>query len=282
MYLIIAEKPSLARNILSGIAKVQDKELTKKNGYYEGGNYIVTWVFGHLFSLADIEDYSPTDNPKWSMDNIPCFPKEFKFNLKKMSVSGALYDENKLLDVSKIKIASMSSTVVYEKLTAWAKEFDAEFYNILTENPEYTKAVLAIDRDVPKPRKDIAKWKDAKDYVAYFFEELYKPNFEIPENINPQDAKAFLEMYKDIYNSEDDRQSWFNRIKELCPTLNFASESKEYKANPEQYKGQAGDLSTVLRIAVTGRRNTPDLCSIMQVLGKEKCISRINEMINSI
>jgi len=233
-------------------------------------------VIEYLMTIAasDFED--------WRRANPNISYKEFKFNLKKMSVSGALYDENKLLDVSKIKIASMSSTVVYEKLTAWAKEFDAEFYNILTENPEYTKAVLAIDRDVPKPRKDIAKWKDAKDYVAYFFEELYKPNFEIPENINPQDAKAFLEMYKDIYNSEDDRQSWFNRIKELCPTLNFASESKEYKANPEQYKGQAGDLSTVLRIAVTGRRNTPDLCSIMQVLGKEKCISRINEMINSI
>ncbi len=83
MYLIIAEKPSLARNIMAGIAKVQDKELTKKNGYFEGGNYIVTWVFGHLFSLADIEDYSPAENPKWTMDNIPCFPKEFKFNLKK-------------------------------------------------------------------------------------------------------------------------------------------------------------------------------------------------------
>ncbi|MBQ8566492.1 MAG: topoisomerase C-terminal repeat-containing protein [Clostridia bacterium] len=83
MYLIIAEKPSLARNIMAGIARVQSEELKKKNGYYEGGNYIVTWVFGHLFSLADIEDYSPTENPKWTMDNIPCFPKEFKFNLKK-------------------------------------------------------------------------------------------------------------------------------------------------------------------------------------------------------
>ena len=83
MYLIIAEKPSLARNIIAGIAKVQPNEMKKHNGYYQGGNYVVTWVFGHLFSLADIEDYSPTDNPKWTMDNLPCFPNEFKFNLKK-------------------------------------------------------------------------------------------------------------------------------------------------------------------------------------------------------
>ncbi len=83
MYLIIAEKPSLARNILAGISKLQDNEMKKYNGYYEGGNYVVTWVFGHLFSLADIEDYTPSESGRWTMDNLPCFPKEFKFNLRK-------------------------------------------------------------------------------------------------------------------------------------------------------------------------------------------------------
>lgn len=233
-------------------------------------------VIEYLMTIAasDFEDWRRA-NPNVSYRN-------FKFNLKKMSVSGALYDENKLLDVSKIKIASMSSTVVYEKLTAWAKEFDAEFYELLTRNPEYTKSVLAIDRDVPKPRKDIAKWTDAKDYVAYFYEELYTPSSELPEHINPADAKAFLEAYKTVYSAEDDRQAWFDKIKSLCPKLGFAAESKEYKANPDAFKGQAGDLSTVLRIAVTGRRNTPDLCSIMQVLGTERAINRIDNMIKSL
>lgn len=233
-------------------------------------------VIEYLMTIAasDFED--------WRRANPTVSYKNFKFNLKKMSVSGALYDENKLLDVSKIKIASMSSAVVYEKLTAWAKEFDREFYNLLTKDPEYTKSVLAIDRDVPKPRKDIAKWTDAKDYVAYFFEELYTPSCELPEHINHEDAKAFLEMYKKVYSPDDDRQAWFDKIKTICPELNFAAESKEYKANPDAFKGQAGDLSTVLRIAVTGRRNTPDLCSIMQVLGIERCINRIDDMINSL
>jgi len=256
------------------ISKRKDPEAAVHFFAEEG--YDAESVIEYLMTIAasDFED--------WRRANPTASYRDFKFNLKKMSVSGALYDENKLLDVSKIKIASMSSAVVYDKLTAWAKEFDNDFYNILTKNPDYTKSVLAIDRDVPKPRKDIAKWTDAKDYVAYFYEELYTPCFELPENINPADAKAFLEQYKNVYDATDDRQAWFDKIKSLCPSLGFASESKEYKANPDDFKGQAGDLSTVLRIAITGRRNTPDLCSIMQVLGQARCIDRINDMINSI
>ena len=233
-------------------------------------------VIEYLMTIAasDFED--------WRRANPTADYRTFKFNLKKMSVSGALFDDNKLNDVSKIKVAAMNSETVYNKLTDWAKEFDTEFYGILTADPDYTKSVLAIDRDTPKPRKDIAKWNEAKDYFAYMFDDLYTPAFEIPENINAEDAKAFLCEYKNVYSAEDDRSAWFDKIKSLCPQLGFAADTKEYKANPESYKGSAGDLSTVLRIAVTGRRNTPDLCSIMQVLGKERVIKRIDDTINSL
>lgn len=232
-------------------------------------------VINYLMTVAasDFED--------WRRANPDISYKEFKFNLKKMSVSGALFDENKLLDVSKNMVSKMSSETVYQKLTAWAKEFDVEFYNLLTRNPDYTKSVLAIDRDVAKPRKDIAKWSEAKDYFSYFFEELFTPDYTLPENIEKSDACAFLEKYKEVYSTQDDRQEWFNRIKEIAPTINFAAETKQYKAEPQNFKGHAGDLSTVLRIAVTGRRNTPDLCSIMQVLGKDECIKRINNAISN-
>jgi len=231
-------------------------------------------VINYLMTVAasDFED--------WRRANPDTSYKEFKFNLKKMSVSGALFDENKLLDVSKNLVSKMSSETVYQKLTAWAKEFDSEFYSLLTKNPEFTKSMLAIDRDVPKPRKDIARWNEAKDYFSYFFDELYTPCFELPENIKPEDAKAFLEEYKKVYSPEDDRQGWFDKIKEIAPEIGFAAETKQYKADPDSYKGHAGDLSTVLRIAVTGRRNTPDLCSIMQVLGKDECIKRIDTAIS--
>ena len=141
--------------------------------------------------------------------------------------------------------------------------------------------MLSIDRDVPKPRKDIARWSEAKEYFSYFFDRLYTPDFTLPENIAPADAAEFLKKYKSVYNLSDDRQQWFDRIKQIAPEIGFASETKQYKADPQSYKGHAGDLSTVLRIAVTGRRNTPDLCSIMRVLGYDTCISRIDAAINS-
>ncbi len=233
-------------------------------------------VIEYLMTIAasDFED--------WRKANQDAPISAFKFNPKKMSVSGALFDHNKLNDVSKIKVARMNAETVYEKLTAWAKEFDQEFYNILTASPDYTKAVLAIDRDVPKPRRDIAKWNEVKDYFSYMFDSLFVASYELPENIDSNDAKAFLEQYKGVYSEADDRQAWFDKIKSIAPNLNFAADTKEYKANPELYKGSAGDLSTILRIAITGRRNTPDLCSIMQVLGKERCFKRIDDMINSI
>ena len=104
----------------------------------------------------------------------------------------------------------------------------------------------------------------------------------MPENISALDAKAFLAEYKNVYDPADDRQGWFDKIKQIAPKLNFAAETKEYKANPEAFRGSAGDLSTVLRIAVTGRQNTPDLCSIMAVLGKDECFKRIDDMISSL
>ena len=256
------------------ISKRKDPEAAVHFFAQEG--YDSECVIDYLMTIAasDFED--------WRRANADASYKTFKFNLKKMSVSGALFDEVKLIDVSKNRVSKMNSTEVYDKITAWAKEFDEEYYKVLTSNPEYTKSVFAIDRDVPKPRKDIAKWSETKEYFAYMFSEYFKACYELPENINAEDAKEFLSKYSAVYSTEDDRQAWFDKIKGIAPEIGFASETKEYKANPDAYKGHAGDLSTVLRIAITGRRNTPDLCSIMQVLGKDECINRINNTISSI
>lgn len=256
------------------ISKRKDPEAAVH--FFAEQGYCPENVIEYLMTIAasDFED--------WRRTNPTADYRSFKFKLKKMSVSGALFDENKLNDVSKIRVASMSAETVYHSLTEWAKEFDVEFYEILTENPEFTKAALAIDRDVPKPRKDLAKWSEARDYLAYFYEKLYIPDITLPDNISMQAAKDFLTAYKNVYNPDDGRQEWFEKIKSLCPSLGFAAETKEYKANPTAYKGSAGDLSTVLRTAVTGRRNTPDLCSIMKILGKEHCFKRIDNMINSL
>ena len=257
------------------ISKRKDPEAAVR--FFAEQGYESENVIEYLMTIAssDFED--------WRRANPTLSYKDFKFNLKKMSVSGALYDENKLLDVSKNRIALLKSGEVYERLTTWAKEFDKEFYDLLTKNPDYTKSILAIDRDnSQKPRKDLAKWNEAKEFYAYFFEPTFTPNYTLPEHIDKTDATAFLKAYISVYDQNDDRQEWFNKIKQIAPTLNFAAETKEYKANPDNYKGHAGDLSTVLRIAITGRTNTPDLCSIMQVLGKDKCTERIQNTIKNL
>ena len=256
------------------ISKRKDPEAAVHFFAEEG--YDPNGVIEYLMTVAasDFED--------WRRANPEKPYTEFKFNLKKMSVSGALFDNDKLNDVSKTYISKLSGDTVYDRLTEWAREFDTEFYSLLIRDPDYTKAMLSIDRDVPKPRKDIAKWNEAKNYFSYFFAELYKEDLALPENIEPADAKAFLQKYKTLYNTSDDRQQWFNVIKSIAPEIGFAAETKQYKADPASFKGHAGDLSTVLRIAITGRRNTPDLCSIMQVLGYDTCIARIDKAINTL
>lgn len=256
------------------ISKRKDPEAAVH--YFAEEGYDAKSVIEYLMTIASSEFED------WRRAN-PTEPRQkFKFNLKKMSVSGALFDGDKLNDVSKNIVSTMNSDTVVEKLTDWAKEFDPEFYDILTKDISYTKAVFAIDRDCPKPRKDIAKWNEAKDYCAYFFSELYTPEYSFPENIAAEDVKAFLEKYIEVYNENDTKEEWFARIKALAPELGFAAETKEYKANKEAYKGSSGDLSTILRIAVTGRRNTPDLCSIMQVLSRDECLRRLNDAISNI
>ena len=257
------------------ISKRKDPEAAVHFFAEEG--YPTGAVIEYLMTIAasDFED--------WRKANPEADYRVFKLNTKKMSVSGALFDGDKLNDVSKIMISKMQSGEVYDALTAWAKEFDGEFYRILTEKPDYTKKMLAVDRDSAKnARKDIAKWSESKDYFSYYFDELYTPCRTLPERVNADDAAAFLREYIKVYNPADDRQVWFDKIKAIAPSLGFAADTKEYKAAPESFKGSAGDLSGVLRLAVTGRANTPDLCGIMSVLGAKKCEQRINDYINNI
>ena len=213
-------------------------------------------------------------------------PKEdafaFPFNLKKMSPSGCLFDLIKLNDVSKNVVSVMDADTVYSYIAQWAEKYDEEFFNEFTKNPEFSRNMVNIDRESPKPRKDIAKWSEVKEYFAYMFDAYFTPAFDLPENIQKEDAKAILQKYAEIYDEADDKDAWFSKIKDMCEPLGFTPNVKEFKKNPESFKGHVGDVSTVIRLAVTGRRNTPDLCSIMKLLGKETVTARINEIIKSL
>ena len=217
----------------------------------------------------------------WRKTNKDADIDTFPFNLKKMSVSGALFDMVKLNDVSKNIISLMNAKKVYDYTVNWAKNYDEELYKLLTRDEEYGVNILNIDRETPKPRKDIACFSEVKAYISYFFDEIYEKNYELPENITKEMAAEILEAYLKEYNSADDKQQWFDRMKALCEPLGYTPNVKEYKKNPDAYKGHVGDVSSVIRIAVTGRRNTPDLYAIMSLLGEEKVKARLNDALNS-
>ena len=203
-----------------------------------------------------------------------------KRKLNKMSVSGALFDMVKLLDVSKIVISKFSAEEVYEKALKWAKTHDEELTKLL-EDKEYSLKIFNIERGNQKPRKDIAKWSDVKDSIIYMYDDKFlNANIEYPYQVinNKEDINKILDLYiEKYYNEEDDKQTWFDKIKELAGEMGYAKEVKEFKQNPEMYKAHVGDVSTVLRVALTGRTNTPDMYEIMQILGKESIIKRFSK-----
>ncbi len=233
-------------------------------------------VLEYLMTLinSNFEDWRRA-NPK---EDITKFP----FNLKKLSSSGCLFDLIKLNDVSKNVISVMSAAQVYEDVAAWSAEFDPEFNAVFTANPEFSTAVLNIDREGPKPRKDIAKWSEVKDFVSYFYGELYTADTKFDGKLSADDIRAILTRYLEIYDPADDKDAWFAKIKDMCEPLGFTPNVKEYKKNPEAYKGHVGDVSGVIRMAVTSRSNTPDLCAIMQLLGKDEVTARITNAISTL
>ena len=215
----------------------------------------------------------------WRRQNKDAAFEEFDFQLNKMSVSGALFDMVKLLDVSKIVISKFTAEEVYNQAIKWAKEYDKDLLELLQKDKAYTLRVLGIERGNVKPRKDIAKWSDLKYNIGYMYDEEFEKtrnNYELQKIDNKDTIKKILELYVTKYfNINDDKQTWFDKMKDLAEKMGYAREVKEFKANPDKYEAHVGDISTVIRIALTGRTNTPDMYEIMQVLGSDKVISRL-------
>ena len=218
----------------------------------------------------------------WRKANPAADAFSFPFNLKKMSPSGCLFDLVKLTDVSKNVISVKKAEDIYNELLVWSEEYDKELNARLVADKDFAVNMLNIDREVPKPRKDISKWSEVKDYYSYFFEEFYTPEYDFPENISKEDVAAILEAYQNVVDAADDKDTWFSKIKDICEPLGFTPNVKEYKKNPDAFKGHVGDVSTVIRIALTSRRNTPDLHAIIALLGNDKVKARLDDAIKSL
>ena len=239
--------------------------------YYEQEGIPSEAVNEYLLNIAN----STFEN--WRRANKDKSVDEFELKLNKMSVSGALFDMVKLLDVGKTVISKFTAEEVYEKAMTWAKKYDNELEEMLKDK-NYALKIFGIERGNQKPRKDIAKWSDVKESIIYMYDNKFlDENIEYPyQTINEKDdINKILKLYTEKYYDEnDDKQTWFNKIKELSGEMGFAKEVKEYKQNPDMYKAHVGDVSTVLRVALTGRTNTPDMYEIMNVLGKESIQKR--------
>ena len=214
----------------------------------------------------------------WRKGNKDKDISEFKFELNKMGVSGALFDMVKLLDVSKGVISRYSGEEVLQNVLKWSKEYDEELYNLINNDREYSLKVFNIERGNAKPRKDISKWSEVKNSISYMFADEFAKvtEFEYQKVTDENEIKTILTEYSNNYfDINDDKDTWFNKMKDLAEKLEYAREVKAYKENPDSYKGHVGDISTVIRVSLTGRANTPDLYEIMQVLGEKEVKSRI-------
>lgn len=214
---------------------------------------------------------------EWFMANPDKTYKNFKFTFDKMSTSGSLYDLEKLINISKNYISRLKAEEVFNLVDAWSRTYDKEFNELINKYKDYTINVLNIEREVERPRKDIESFSAVKREIGYMYDELF---FNEEKTFERKDyySKELLEYYIDnVYDEADDKQTWFNKIKEMCPKFGFASETKEYKKNPENYKGSVAHACEVIRVSVTNRTMTPDLYEILKLLGKDRIKERISK-----
>lgn len=240
--------------------------------YYKEEGIPVEAVKEYLLNIAN----SSFEN--WRRTNPDKNIEEFDFKLNKMSVSGALFDMVKLLDIGKTVISKMTAEEVYDNVFDWAKKYNKELEEMLKDK-DYSLKVFGIERGNKKPRKDISKWAEVQENIQYMYDEkFFNSNIEYPYQVinSKEDINKILSLYIEKYFDEnDDKEMWFNKIKDLAGECGYAREVKEFKANPSMYKAHVGDVSTVLRVALTGRTNTPDMYEIIKVLGKESVLKRL-------
>lgn len=268
-------------NKLDGSSK---RKLSKRKdpeaavSFYHEQGYPNVSVTEYLLNLANssFEDWR-AENPKKSNH-------EFILHLDKMGVSGPLFDIIKLNDISKNLIGNMTAQEVYEKSLEWAEQFDKDLDKHMKNNKDYTIDAFDIERNTEKPRKDIAKWSDVKEYFEFFYDDVFEKNadYNFPENMAKEDIKLVLQKYGQALKLGGDKEQWFNELKDFAETVGFARDAKTFKKDPTLYKGHVGDVAMILRVALTKKRNTPDLYEMMNVMGKDRVEKRFERVINGL
>ncbi|MBQ2095515.1 MAG: glutamate--tRNA ligase, partial [Firmicutes bacterium] len=251
------------------LSKRKDPELGL--GYYKELGYFPEAVREYLMTILN------SDYEEWRMANPDAALEDFPFEASKMSSSGTLFDLSKLNDISKDVLAKKSAQEIYDFELAWAKEFAPEKAQLLARDPEKTKRIFDIDRGGEKPRKDLVFAQQIFGFISYFFDETFAPETQMPAECSADDIREIFRRYKEGYSEADDNSAWFEKIRAITADLGYAVKPKDYKKNPDQYKGHVGHVSNCIRIALTGRGNSPDLWTIQQIMGKEQVFARLDK-----
>ncbi len=251
------------------LSKRKDPELSLD--YYKRQGYIPEAVSEYILTILN------SNFEEWRFANPEADICEFEFSTEKMSNSGTLFDLDKLNDVSKETLSRMSAACIYDYLADWAELTDEKKYKVISDKKEMLLKVLDIDRTGAKPRKDLAYCCQIFEFIKYFFDEYFVIEDELPEQVGTDVAKEILQEYMMSYQHSDNQEEWFGKIREMGSRMGYAAKPKDYKKNPEEYKGHVGHVSTVIRIALTGRSNSPDIWEIQQILGQNKVFERIEK-----
>ena len=256
---------------LRKISKRKDPEANME--YFKEMGYPKDAVVESLLTIIN------SNYEEWR-DNNPDAPfTEFKFDPKKMSSSGALYDLMKLEDISKNIVSRMNKDELYKESYSWACIYDNKLKELIDSDVDYYKSIINIEREQAKPRKDIAKYSDIYDLIYYMYDNLFEPDYEWMKITDKGEIKNIINTYiNDYYDINDDKDTWFNKIKDLAQSLGYAANMKDYKKNPDNYKGNVADIATVIRVALTGKKNTPDLYEILKILGVDRIKQRFDRI----
>ncbi len=271
-YLHIAQIMRLDEN--GSKKKLSKRDMGANLDDYSRMGYAPDCVMEYVLTLLN------SNYEEWRMQNPDKPYTDFPFNIKKMSVSGCLFDFDKLNDVSKNVISRMTADAVYDQSLAWARENDTDLAEALAADADYAKSIFAIGRGGKKPRKDLTTWADVRGYVDLFYDSLFSIKDSYDEKYDKADIKAALNAFLATFDITDDMNTWFDKVKAIADSLGYASDMKAYKASPEAYRGNVADISMFLRVAVTGKLNAPDMYTVMQILGYDRVVARINAMID--
>lgn len=251
------------------LSKRKDPELGLD--YYRAKGYSPKAVWKYLLTVLN------SNFEEWQLENPDAPIDDFKFTTEKMSSSGALFDIVKFEDISREVLLRTPASQIYDEFSQWLERYDPEFYKIFTRDRQYSESIIDVGRSGNRPRKDLTNWEQARQFLSFYFPETFTVEDEYPERVSPEDKAEILKRYLETFDMNDDNSQWFQKIRDITGDLGYAVKPKDFKKNPDMYKGSVSDVSAVIRVAVTGRTNSPDLWEICHILGEEEMRRRINE-----